>query len=197
MKLTDFCILFAALFVCLFMGRDLRIAAVCAQQYTEISYNRQLDRIAEDAMMDIVQTQYEDGTLLLQTKKLQEQYERLIGLAFDLTDDEQRLRAAEAVTLWQLDRYPYGLSMQAQDQLIADMEKQAMEAKRKRREAQLFAIAMPYISHDAWYQSPAGEQLLTVFDPREPFRGYDRAVLSGSRILKLYVDRTRDKNLPL
>lgn len=185
MKLTDFCILFAALFVCLFLGRDLYIAEAGAQHITEISYNRQMDRIAEDAMMDIVQTEYEDGTLLLQTQKLQKQYDRLLGLTFDLTDDEQRLRAAEAVTLWQLKQYPYKLSAQQLDQILTGMEMQTKEAKRRRREAQLFAIAMPYISHDAWYQSLSGAQMVTVFDPREPSFGYDRAVLSGSRILKL------------
>lgn len=185
MKLTDFCILFAALFVCLFLGRDLHIETLCAKRLTEISYNRQMDRIAEDALMDIVETEYEDGTLLMRTKQLAEQYERLLGLAFELTDDAQRLRAAEAVTLWQLRRYPYALSGKELAQIYAGMETQMKEAKRRRREMQLFAIAMPYSAHEAWYQSLAGPQLVTVFDPRELFQGYDRAVLSGSRILKL------------
>lgn len=185
MKLTDFCILFAALFVCLFLGRDLRIKTLCAQRVTELSYNRQMDRIAEDALMDIVETEYEDGTLLLRGQQFEEQYGRLLGLAFDLTDDEQRLLVAEAVTLWQLRQYPYDLTMQELEQIIADLEKQAQEAKRIRREAQFFSIAMPYVSHEAWYQSLAGPQLVTVFDPREPLTGYDRAVFSGSRIVKL------------
>lgn len=185
MKLTDFCILFAALFVCLFLGRDLHIEALCVKRLTEISYNRQMDRIAEDALMDIVETANEDGTLLLRTKQLTGQYERLLRLAFELTDEEQRLRVTEAVTLWQLRQYPYALSAQELAQIYEGMEAQGMEAKRRRRETQLFAIAMPYRAHEAWHQSLAGPQLVTMFDPRELFQGYDRAVLSGSRILKL------------
>lgn len=63
MKLTDFCILFAALFVCLFLGRDLHIQSLIAQRVSGAAINRQMDRIDEDALMDIVETAYEDGSL--------------------------------------------------------------------------------------------------------------------------------------
>lgn len=185
MKLTDFCMVFAALFVCAFLGRDLSIERLILQKTTQISYDRQMDRIVEDALMDVVEMQQADGTLTVRTEQVQEQYEKLLSLAYGLADDDCRLRAHEAVTLWQLGQYPYALSAQELDRIRSSMEAQINEAKRRRRETSQLAIALPYVSRDDWYQTIAGEQLLTVFDPREPPGGFDRALLSGSRIVKL------------
>lgn len=185
MKLTDFCIIFAALFVCLFLGRDLHIEGLIAQQTTQIMYDRQMDRIAEDALMDAVQTQQEDGRLTVRTDQIQEQYERLLSLSFELTEDDCRLRVQEAVTLWQFGQYPYALSAQELDAIRCAMEEQINDAKCRRREAAQLAITFPYVAYDDWYQTLTGSQLLTVFDPREPLRGFDRALVSGSRIVKL------------
>lgn len=185
MKLTDFCILFAALFVCLFLGRDLKISRLLVAQVTQAVYNRQMDRITEDVLMDIAETGQDDGSLSVREDQLQEQYERLFSLAFDLTDDDCRLRAWEAVTLRQFKQYPYDLSAQELEAIRLDMEAQINCAKRMRREAAHLSIALPFTSHDDWYQSLAGPQLFGVFDPREPLPGMERAIASGSRIVKL------------
>ena len=93
MKLSDFCMIFAALFVCLFLGRDLHILGMLTQQVTQLQYDRQMDRIAEDALMDVVETEWTDGTLAVRTDQMQEQYEQLFALFFGLADDDCRLRA--------------------------------------------------------------------------------------------------------
>lgn len=185
MKLSDFCIVFAALFVCLFLGRDLHIESLLTQQATQIVYDRQMDRIAEDALMDVIETQMDDGTLAVRTDQMKERYEKLLAWSLDLTDDDCRLRAWEAVTLWEFGQYPYELSAQELDEIRSDMEMQINDVKRRRREAAQLAIALPYVAYDDWYQTIAGPQLMTVFDPREPFPGSDRALVSGSRIVKL------------
>lgn len=185
MKLTDYCILFAALFVCLFLGRDLKIAKLLAAQTSQIMYGRQMDRIAEDALMDIVETSLDDGTLLVRTDQLQEQYERLFSLAFELTDDDCRVRAWEAVTLRQFQQYPYDLTVEDVETIRLAMEAQINQAKRMRREAAHVSLAFPFTSHEDWYQSLYGPQFVTVFDPREPYPGMERALISGSRIRKL------------
>ena len=185
MKLTGLCLIFAALFVCLFLGRDLHIRDLLAQQTTQIMYDRQMDRIAEDAFMDMVETEQESGTRTIRTDQLQEQYARLFAMAFDLSDDDCRLRAWEAVSLWQFAQYPYALGAQELDQIRSGMEAQINEVKRIRRESAQLAIAFPYVTYEDWYQTIYGEQLLTVFDPRESFPGMDRAFMSGSRIVKL------------
>lgn len=164
---------------------DLYIKGLLTQQTSQVMYNRQMDRIAEDALMDTAETQREDGTLYVRMDQMQEQYERMFALAFGLTDDDCRVRAWEAVTLWQYEQYPYAMSAQELDAVRANVELQINEAKRRRREATQLAIALPYISCDDWYQSLAGPQLLTVFDPREPLHGLDRVLVSGSRIVKL------------
>ena len=185
MKLTDFCMVFAALFLCLFLGRDLHIEGLLAQQTMQIVYDRQMDRIAEDALMDVVETELDDGTLTVRTDQMRKQYEKLLDLSFELADDDCRLRAWEAVTLWEFGQYPYAISAQELDTIRSRMESQINDVKRRRREAAQLAIALPYVSYDDWYQTLGGPQLLTVFDPREPFSGMERAFVSGSRIVKL------------
>ena len=185
MKLTDFCLVFAALFVCLFLGRDLYIEGLLVQQTTQIAYDSQMDRIAEDALMDVVETEWENGTLVARTGQMQEQFEKLFALSLELTDDDCRLRAWEAATLWEFEQYPYALTAQQLDSIRCDMEAQINKAKRRRREEAQLAIALPYVAYDDWYQAIAGPQLVTVFDPREPLPGLDRAVVGGSRIVKL------------
>jgi hypothetical protein len=185
MRLTDFCILFAGLFLCLFLGRDLHIGALQAQEFSRIAYNRQMDRIAEDALMDVVETQEEDGTLLVRTGQLSEQYEKLLRAMYELTEDELELGVLEAVTLWEFRQYPYNLSADELEQIRSGMEDQIREKKRRRREQQLLSLALPYISQEDYYQTLSGPQLLTVFDPRECLPGMDRVMDSGSRIVKL------------
>ena len=135
--------------------------------------------------MDVIETQMDDGTLAVRTDQMKERYEKLLAWSLDLTDDDCRLRAWEAVTLWEFGQYPYELSAQELDEIRSDMETQINDVKRRRREAAQLTIALPYVAYDDWYQTIAGPQLMTVFDPREPFPGSDRALVSGSRIVKL------------
>ena len=58
MKLSDFCVLFVCLFVCLFLGRDLKIASLEQSQVSQIQYNRLMDRVNEDALMDVLMMGY-------------------------------------------------------------------------------------------------------------------------------------------
>jgi hypothetical protein len=177
--------LFAGLFVCLFLGRDLRIAELTAQNISQVSYNRQMDRITEDALMDVVEYEQADGTLLVRSRQLREQYERLLGAMYELSEDETQLGILEAVTLWEFRQYPYDLSADDLEQIRAGMEEQLREEKRRRREQTLVSLAFPYISGEDYYQTLAGPQLLVVFDPRELLTESDRALASGSRIVKL------------
>jgi hypothetical protein len=129
--------------------------------------------------------QEEDGTLLVRTGQLSEQYEKLLRAMYELTEDELELGVLEAVTLWEFRQYPYNLSADELEQIRSGMESQIREKKRRRREQQLLSLALPYISREDYYQTLSGPQLLTVFDPRECLTGMDRVMDSGSRIVKL------------
>lgn len=185
MRLTDYCILFAALFVCLFLGRDLRIAGLTEQYTTRLVHERKMDRIAEDALMDVVETQQDDGSPVIRMAHMQEKYAKLLCLQYDLTDEDCALRAWEAVTLWQFGQYPYAWSAQELDALRDELQHGMNEAKRRRREQTRLRLEFPYVAYEDWYQMPQGAQLFTGFDPRESFGGLDRAVFSASRIVKL------------
>jgi hypothetical protein len=185
MRLTDFCILFAGLFLCLFLGRDLQLQGLTAQKLSQVSYDRQMDRIAEDALMDAVEYQQEDGSPMVRTERVREQYELLLGAMYDLTPEELQTGVLEAVTLWQLRQYPYDLSAAELEEIRVGLEEQLREAKRRRREQQLISLAMPYTANEDYFQTLAGPQLLTVFDPRECLPQTDRVLASGSRIVKL------------
>lgn len=185
MRLTDYCILFAALFVCLFLGRDLRIAGLTEQYTTRLVHERKMDRIAEDALMDVVETQQDDGSPVIRMVSMQGKYAKLLRLQYDLTDEDCALRAWEAVTLWQFGQYPYAWSAQELDALRDELQHGMNEAKRRRREQTRLRLEFPYVAYEDWYQMPQGAQLFTGFDPRESFGGLDRAVFSASRIVKL------------
>ena len=185
MRLTDYCMLFAALFVCLFLGRDLRIAGLTEQYMTRLVYERKMDRIAEDALMDVVETQQDDGSSVIRMADMQEKYAKLLRMQYDLTDEDCALRAWEAVTLWQFGQYPYAWSAQELDDLRDELQHGMNEAKRRRREQTRLRLEFPYVAYEDWYQMPQGAQLFTGFDPRESFGGLDRAVFSASRIVKL------------
>ena len=185
MRLTDYCILFAALFVCLFLGRDLRIAGLTEQYTTRLVHERKMDRIAEDALMDVVETQQDDGSPVIRMAHMQEKYAKLLRMQYDLTDEDCALRAWEAVTLWQFGQYPYAWSAQELDALRDELQHGMNEAKRRRREQTRLRLEFPYVAYEDWNQMPQGAQLFTGFDPRESFGGLDRAVFSASRIVKL------------
>ena len=185
MRLTDYCILFAALFVCLFLGRDLRIAGFTEQYTTRLVHERKMDRITEDALMDVVETQQDDGSPVIRMVSMQEKYAKLLRMQYDLTDEDCALRAWEAVTLWQFGQYPYAWSAQELDALRDELQHGMNEAKRRRREQTRLRLEFPYVAYEDWYQMPQGAQLFTGFDPRESFGGLDRAVFSASRIVKL------------
>ncbi len=189
MRLTDYCLIFAAMFVCLFLGRDLMIADLCARRLTTVAYERQMDRIAEDALMDVVETQGRDGAPIVRTGQIYEQYRHFLSCAYDLTEDDCRERAWEAVTLWEFSQYPYALTAQELDEIRDGLEQQINSRKRLRRELTHFALAFPYRSGGEWSQTLYGSQLLTVFDPWDVHAGYDRAAFSGSRIVKLTVEQ--------
>lgn len=185
MRLTDYCMLFAALFVCLFLGRDLRIAGLTEQYTTRLVHERKMDRIAEDALMDVVETQQDDGSSVIRMADMKEKYAKLLRMQYDLTDEDCALRAWEAVTLWQFGQYPYAWSAQELDALRDELQHGMNEAKRRRREQTRLRLEFPYVAYEDWYQMPQGAQLFTGFDPRESFGGLDRAVFSASRIVKL------------
>lgn len=191
MKLSDFCVLFVCLFVCLFLGRDLKIASLAQSQVSQIQYNRLMDRVNEDALMDVLMTEYEDGALQWDALQLQDRFHRLLQLQFDLTDDDAWLRARLAVTLYEVRQFPYNLSADELDCMTAMMEQCLRERDRLAKGQQARALFLPYIPADSFSQSLHGVQFLTVFDPNERGLWYDRVQFSGSRIVKL-IRKTDD-----
>ncbi|MDD6037494.1 MAG: hypothetical protein PUD20_01655 [bacterium] len=185
MKLSDFCILFVGLFICTFLGRDLEISRALASRCSEVMYNRQMDRISEDALMDVVEQQYDSEALQIRNYRLEEQYGRLLRLAFDIADEDVRLRAREAVVLKTLEQYPYAMSSEQLQRITEQMEKEINEEKRRRRELAHISLTLPFADGEAMYQSLAGPQLTIVFDPKDITGFMDRVIFSGSRIVKI------------
>lgn len=185
MKLSDFCILFVGLFICAFLGRDLEISRALSSRCSEVIYNRQMDRISEDALMDVVEQQYDNEALHIRNRQFEEQYGRLLHLAFDLTDEDASLRARQAVLMKSLRQYPYAMSMEQLQTITDQMEEAVNESKRRRRELTHISLALPFVDGEALYQTLAGPQLTTIFDPRDANGFMDRILFSGSRIVKI------------
>lgn len=89
MKLSNWCILFAGLFLCMILGLDLKIRYQKEAQCRMEIYNRNLDRAAEDALWGAVVEEYEDGSVLLDAERVQKQFLKQLELDFECRLDRE------------------------------------------------------------------------------------------------------------
>ena len=193
MKLTDLSILFVAVFICLILPLELRIKDDREKYYTDIQYNRVWDRISEDVTEDVVITEDWEGEPVVDREAVNEKLDKLIKLAFDI-DGEACLSKGYDWFLMR-DFYAFGKNITYDEseeirRLMEDEINMAQYEKRiknYRRDAEFYTMTFPYSKGESRYQNVFGPTFLAVFDPDDdnmPWAGFDRVVISGSRIEK-------------
>lgn len=95
MKISDWCILFIPLFCGMILCGGFQSRYDRQAQGTMELYNRILDRAAEDALTDRLQEEYEDGSLKINEKKVQEHFLEQIAFVFDMTSETEKERLEE------------------------------------------------------------------------------------------------------
>ena len=92
MKLTDLCIVFVMLFICLVLPGELRIKDDREKIYSKIQFDRTMDRLVSDATEDVVTDESVGGRPVVDREKINENFDRLLSLAFDAEDTSDLLR---------------------------------------------------------------------------------------------------------
>lgn len=191
MKLTDLCILFAAIFICLILPLELRISDDRAKYYSSRQFNRSFDRIVADAMEDVVIAEDEEGRVIVDEEKVHERFDHLVELTFDTGLPDPKLYEAVKLNMF---ADMSGSPSYAQSEEIRNLLQEALNQRITqdiisgyRRQAAFFEMTFPYSPHESWYQSLYGPMFFVVFDPDDdnmPWNDIDRIVFSGSRIEK-------------
>lgn len=190
MRLTDWCIVFAAVCLCFFVPLDLKIGYLAEAFCQQEQYERRLDRICEDSLMDSILQENEDGTILADQDRIYRRFEELLQLEFDAISSEERQYLCDCIRIMQFEYLQPVLSPEDTDRIRERFEQIAAGQGQEGapgRAADKFAFYFPYITQEDWYQNIAGPSLYSLFEPDssgDPWEPYRRYVFSGGRIVK-------------
>ena len=193
MKLTDLSILFVAVFICMILPLELRIKDDREKYYTKIQYNRVWDRVSGDVTEDVVMTEDPAGEPVVDREVVHDKFEKLIRLTFDIDDEVSLSKVYDAFLQHEFYDFDRELSYDESEDIRILMEDEINMAqhekriKNYRRDAEFYRETFPYSKGESRYQNVFGPTFLTVFDPDDdnmPWAGFDRVVISGSRIEK-------------
>lgn len=184
MRLSDWCILVAAIGICCIMPLGIRMSnlseAFCSQQL----YSRILDRVCEDSLIDAVDTEQEFGEPQVDVQKVYERFDELLAMEFGAVSAWEKEKLLEGIRFKQFENLAPQLSVQQTEDLRQAWETAiARSGNPGEKEISLY---FPYIAGEDWYQNLAGPSLYSYFEPeRIPPGDYRRYAFSGSRIVKL------------
>lgn len=191
MKLTDWAILFAAVFICFALPPDLLGAYQSQAFFYQKEYGRILDRACEDSLMDSVLLEQDDGRVVVDTDRVYARFAELLDLGFDAVSQEQRDKMRESVRMKRFYHLDPALSVEQTDEIRRQMELAVTGYDGKRAgvqaDAEMFSFYFPYIPKEDWYQKIAGPSLYALFEPDssgDPFMACRRYTFSGARIVK-------------
>lgn len=185
MKLSDWCILVTAIGICCILPLDIQMSYVSRAFCLQKSYDRVLDRICEDSLMDAVEAEYGQGEMQVDVSKVYERFEELLSLEFGTVSEWEKEKLLRSVRLEQFEYLDSKLSVQQTEELRQAWEAAiAMKSQTGEKE---FSLYFPFLSGEDWYQNPAGPSFYSFFDPEGEEAvpgGYRRYVFSGGRIVK-------------
>lgn len=183
MRLSDWGILFGALFLCAAIPGELKQYYLQQAQFTTEEYNRAIDRAAWDCLMDTVEEEYADGSLRINGKMAEQHFYEQLYFVFDATSNREKQVLASGVRLFQVLNEKENLSMEETDKIREEMEQRVNE--NYERDAQLFSFYFPYIGAETWYQELKKQGVYVFYDvPEEAGMYYNRYLFSGSMIKK-------------
>ena len=151
MRISNWCILFLMLFVGMTLGVDLHYHYAREAQITMESYNRILDRAAEDALSDQLLEEYVDGSLAVAEEAVQKHFLEQTAFVFDLTTEYERERVEELVLLQELVNEREELSDAEKNRIRESME-QAI-AERSALDYMTYALLLPVEDGAEWTQN--------------------------------------------
>lgn len=189
MKLTDWCILFVALFLCVILPLDLRTGYLSQSFCQQKKYERVLDRACMDSLVDSVIRENDDGSVVVDERQVHGRFRELLGLEFDAVSREEREYLQQCIRMQQFYHLERVLTPVQADAVRMQMEQAAADSNYDmwKKNKQLLSFYFPYIPQEEWYQNLAGPSLYSLFEAdssADPWEKYRRYVFSGGRIVK-------------
>ncbi len=95
MKIVDYAILFFAIFLCVFLKGEMEFTKERALIISEVVMNKNIDRSNEDALLDVVKTEDDEGLPVADERQIKNTFEEGIKSDFDITDDYNKNKSKE------------------------------------------------------------------------------------------------------
>lgn len=189
MKLTDWCILFTALFVCIMLPLDLRTNYLSQSFCQQKKYEKALDRACMDSLMDSVVRENDDGSVVVNEEQAGGRFRELLAFEFDSVSKESLEYLKQCIRMQQFYNLPETLTAAQTDAVRGRMEQAVADGGNEAgiKNMALLSFYFPYIPKEDWYQNLAGPSLYSLFEAdssADPWKKYRRYVFSGGRIVK-------------
>ncbi len=166
MKWTDLALVFVTIFCAGAVVLLLSARARAALLYSDVMYDRILDRVAEDAMTDVVAYEDEDGAVLEEEEILRRLWEGLC-VALQAQTAEERLLVAESVKAVVLTgREDYRVYVPTEDGWVCTKE-EAFDREAVCLELETVLpgrLSVAYTEENEWYREIGTLQLYLVFE---------------------------------
>ncbi|MCR5388204.1 MAG: hypothetical protein K6E56_03040 [Lachnospiraceae bacterium] len=95
MKIVDYAILFFAIFLCVFLSGEMDFSKERALVMSEVIMNKNMDRSNEDALLDVVKTEDDEGLPVADEGQIESAFKEGVESDFDITDDYNKNKATE------------------------------------------------------------------------------------------------------
>ena len=193
MKLTDLCVVFVMIFICLILPVELRIKDDREKFYLQKQFNRSMDRVVTDSLEDAVIEEDENGRVIVDEEQVYDRFRKMIALSFDVDDNESARKIYDSIYLNEFYDNDKSMSYEESENIRTVMENtinlriEAERIKNYRRDTAFFRFTFPFSPEDSWSRDIVGPSFFVTFDPDDdnmPWVGYDRVVFSGGRIEK-------------
>lgn len=200
MRLSNWCMLFMAFFLGMVLWPDFKEQYERNAQYTMEMYHRNVDRATEDALVDQVMEEYEDGSIAVQDTRVYDAFITQIALAFDLTTEEEKQEVEQLFLLQKMIHQKEGLTEAERLSYAEEME--VLLAENTKLQSLSYCMTFPATEEGVNWSNPIDNDsfytFMELYDEgsygwTDTFTGEQvRYSFSGAKIRKM-VERVEEE----
>ena len=161
MRLSNWCILFMALILGMSLLPDISGQYERNAQYTMEMYHRNVDRATEDALIDQVIEEYEDGSIALDEKQIKDAFLEQVALAFDLNTEEERHAAEELFLLQEVVSQKEGLT--EEERILYAKKMEDLLAQNTKLQGLSYCMLFPVTEESESWSNPINNDSFYTF----------------------------------
>lgn len=192
MRISNWCVLFMALFLGSILLPDFKETYERNAQYTMELYHRNIDRATEDALVDQVREEYEDGNILIDKTKVTAAFFEQICLDFDLITESEKETVAELFLLQELVNQKEEMTEEERNRIAEEMEQLLHQNSKLQQLA--YCMLFPANEGEGWSNPIDKKSFYTFFEQDDAgtyqwtdlLKGEEvRYTFSGAKIRKM------------